>query len=717
MSTSSSIRDNYIRIGDYVTLKFLKNQSYLSAEGILIEEVGVSSSLRFFEEHLFQIYVQRQYSATNELEEFSKHYPEDFDFSEQDPATVNHFEALLKGKENETKMNLNVMKNKTGNLLCFGDTIQLLHVKSRKFIQVNLTTARDERENMQVSLNSDGNVMSWIKLLPRYKIDKEGDLITNNTELVLKVSERSNEYLHCADRNPTRGKNREVNSSLEQTPWRINVFKRSDDAQKTSLLMTGDLVYIRDPESLSMISPIAKPINLENKRMDRLKSSTPVTPKSANGDNPWNLPMIRSAAESYDAHDGDDDLCRDDISVSTMDEFCSDHGDVVLQPMEEDNLSTDALWMMESKSITKGGILKYRVDTVHFRHFNTGKYLAFVPKSAAGDAFVMTMVNEPNETETLFFVLEIHSNEELLGNAKAVQIKHAFHGVFIERGPFNNNYQLHSCKSTRKNNKAVNVIVNRYIQKEKFSIAKHNEDSIGEVLDIYFARAVLHTIVRFIKNTSIPMNSNTSEISIWPKMAVNDRNLFSIVIARAALFVQGYPTSLDQQNLSNYKTEAYVITRRQNIFREQGLLQEILLLLDILQPISDWVVSDASANKLVKGGFLEVGRVVVSECLNLLYDLIKGNIRNQKYIADHLLVILAHVSSDRMAAKVAQELLSSNRELQETKISFKEIRTFAQKMRDIPMNSMYLQLLQTCCSCMVRIFLHLTNRFYHINFL
>jgi hypothetical protein len=138
------------------------------------------------------------------------------------------------------------------------------------------------------------------------------------------------------------------------------------------------------------------------------------------------------------------------------------------------------------------------------------------------------------------------------------------------------------------------------------------------------------------------------------------------------------------------------------MFREQGLLQELMVLLNLLGPISDWVIADASTNRLPKGGLVDLARETLSECMNLLYDIIKKNLLNQLYIADHLLVILAHASTDRMAAKVAQELLSSNRELQETKIGHEEITVFADKMREVPMNSMYLQLLQTCCSCMVR---------------
>ena len=142
------------------------------------------------------------------------------------------------------------------------------------------------------------------------------------------------------------------------------------------------------------------------------------------------------------------------------------------------------------------------------------------------------------------------------------------------------------------------------------------------------------------------------------------------------------------------------------MLRQQGLVEVLIDMLRLLIPISDWLVADSShvaSNKPNRvGGFMEVGKRVLNDCLNLLFDLIRNNLQNQFYIADHLLVVLAHISTDKTAAKVAQELLSSNRELQDNNIGVKEITAFADKMREIPMSAMYLQLLQTCCSCLVR---------------
>jgi len=72
-------------------------------------------------------------------------------------------------------------------------------------LTVSGSLAKDERENMMVTLNTNGNIYSWLQVCPRYKIDREGDKIRNKSEVYLKVSERSNEYIHRADRDPLLG--------------------------------------------------------------------------------------------------------------------------------------------------------------------------------------------------------------------------------------------------------------------------------------------------------------------------------------------------------------------------------------------------------------------------------------------------------------------------------------------------------------------------------
>ena len=72
MATDSGEQDNFLRIGDLITLKYIRYQSHLSCEGLLNDEVHLNPNQQEFEYHLFQVCTTRQYSAKLEYEDFIK---------------------------------------------------------------------------------------------------------------------------------------------------------------------------------------------------------------------------------------------------------------------------------------------------------------------------------------------------------------------------------------------------------------------------------------------------------------------------------------------------------------------------------------------------------------------------------------------------------------------------------------------------------------------
>lgn len=57
-----------IRIGDIISLRYTKLGGYMSVEGILVEDVFLDPSPRSFDDCLFKVHLQQQYSAARELE-------------------------------------------------------------------------------------------------------------------------------------------------------------------------------------------------------------------------------------------------------------------------------------------------------------------------------------------------------------------------------------------------------------------------------------------------------------------------------------------------------------------------------------------------------------------------------------------------------------------------------------------------------------------------
>lgn len=82
-----------LRIGDLVTFKCSKYGGLLCAEGILLEDLIILDQITVFDDFLFRVHLQRQYSAARELDEFlriNKLDPKAI----SDPNTLKYYQAL-----------------------------------------------------------------------------------------------------------------------------------------------------------------------------------------------------------------------------------------------------------------------------------------------------------------------------------------------------------------------------------------------------------------------------------------------------------------------------------------------------------------------------------------------------------------------------------------------------------------------------------------------
>jgi hypothetical protein len=99
MDFGNSMEDDTLKIGDYITIKNLRLNSFLCAEGILFEDIIVNDSIDSFEDALFCIHLQRQYSASSELEAFAQTYKIDVSATVEDTNTAKYLHALQVGKQ------------------------------------------------------------------------------------------------------------------------------------------------------------------------------------------------------------------------------------------------------------------------------------------------------------------------------------------------------------------------------------------------------------------------------------------------------------------------------------------------------------------------------------------------------------------------------------------------------------------------------------------
>ena len=82
-----------LKIGDFINLRSVLRDGYLSAAGILADYIYIQTELGLFDECIFMVELQRQYSASSELERYLSTFvvnPED----EQDDSTEKYIKAL-----------------------------------------------------------------------------------------------------------------------------------------------------------------------------------------------------------------------------------------------------------------------------------------------------------------------------------------------------------------------------------------------------------------------------------------------------------------------------------------------------------------------------------------------------------------------------------------------------------------------------------------------
>ncbi len=743
-------QEKFLRIGDYVTFANGKFHGMLCAEGILVEQVILRGDITTLDDALYCIHLQRQYSAAREFEEFmaSEH-----DEDPNDASLKRYTAALRKGRDNETKLNDNYMDKKMGEPVKFGDIIQLLHIKSGKYLTVSPTIlANDERENMSVMLNSHGNVYSWLIVTPRFKIDREGDVVQDASEMYLKVSERQNEFIHAAERVPVEGHNREVNCSLESTAWKMNIFQSASKPGEDDLLLAAQLVYISDPE-------IEASLFISEPEMDQLDPDTGPA-----------------------AILGEDDESDEDEDEDLEEVYAHKYGDLKLKPADvaqKQAQSTDSrsLWVMEMRNMTHGGPIYWRNTQIKLKNVGRGCYLELVTKYEIDDdgdvveKYMFSTTFDSSSPTAMWTVSEPNSTSKTLVNSKAYQISN--NGIFFQRGEEQND-KSYIVKGTKDKDDALNLLIVRYEENEDLASGGgaaaaaagagdlSGDDSVSgaEPLDVFVAMACRDYLKKYLDMIVIPTNATTS--TLWPTADGSDIATLQMVIERSVNFSQGFAISKQNVVIGVDKASPAKRSSRQVLFREQNILDHLLSIIFKLKPIS-LKVEKAQNNTKAKAvtftdeerAVIDMGNLILGLSFRLLYYCILDNPKNQIYVADNLPVLLAHLGTylslllyllyyyysyyylnsnhpfpplyslfflstypyptlppipipipipintgnQPLAGKCVTEMLSKNQELQETKITTREIAIFVGKLRSSKMNPMYLQLLQACCSC------------------